>query len=160
MNEQLAHDISMNYPDDIWCLSMLERYMRTRNCTEFCTLDENRYFIRGVLSLPFIYTDGDFTWGVWCEVSKADHDAFFKAYANDTLDQLPDFSAKLANEIPGYENSKDCEITVEVLADERPLFVVKGHELLAQEQHDGLSYTRHQELNDILFGDDEDFDEE
>lgn len=160
LNEELAHDISMNLPDEVWCLNMLERYRRARYCSEFCTFDGDRYFIRGVLSVPFAYCEGDFTWGVWCEVSQADHDAFVTAYETDTLGQLTTLEGRLANEVPGYEASLGEPVEIQVLADARPTFVMKGEGDLAQEQRVGLTLERHEELHDILFGDDEEFDDE
>ena len=161
MNEELAHDISMSLPDEVWCLNMVERYRRARHCSEFCTFDGDRYFIRGVMSVPFAYRDGDFTWGVWCEVSQADHDVFITAYETDTLGELKTLEGRLANEVPGYEMSIGEAVEIEVLPDARPMFVMKGDGDLAQEQRSGITLERHEELHEILFGDDEeDFEDE
>ena len=51
---ELAKDISMSFPEDIWALNPIERYLRARTASEFCTLDESRYFIRSLL--PVSYT--------------------------------------------------------------------------------------------------------
>jgi hypothetical protein len=52
-------------------------------------------------------------------------------------------------------------VEIEVLPDARPMFVMKGDGDLAQEQRIGITLERHEELHEILFGDDEeDFEDE
>ena len=60
----------------VYALSYVEKYMRVRNNEDLCTLDEARYFLRGCLSLPFTDQKGDFSWGIWVEVSEDHHDVY------------------------------------------------------------------------------------
>lgn len=155
---ELARDIAMQYPDDIWRLDGVERYLRCRTFSEFCTLDESRYFLRAVLPVPI--EDGDaFCWGVWVEVSRFDHDRYLKAYSADELSELAPIEGVLANELPVYDDSFGSAVRLMPSADQRPAVVVQDG-LLATEQKTGISLQKLEEINEILFGDDPSEDED
>ncbi len=155
VNEELAKDISMSFPEDIWALNPIERYLRTRTATEFCTLDESRYFIRAVLPVPINYEKDEFLWGVWCEVSRHDHDRYVKAYAEGALGDLGVIKGWLANDLPVYEEAVGLEIELHCSQEERPRVAVLSDSVLKTEQDEGIDRTRHEEIDTILFGDDE-----
>ncbi len=155
INEELAKDISMSFPEDIWALNPIERYLRTRTATEFCTLDESRYFIRAVLPVPINYEKDEFLWGVWCEVSRHDHDRYVKAYAEGTLGDMGVIKGWLANDLPVYEEAVGLEVELHCSQQERPRVMVLSDSVLKTEQDDGIDRTRHEEIDTILFGDDD-----
>lgn len=155
VNEELAKDISMSFPEDIWALNPIERYLRTRTATEFCTLDESRYFIRAVLPVPINYEKDEFLWGVWCEVSRHDHDRYVKAYAEGVLGDLGVIKGWLANDLPVYEEAVGLEVELHCSQEERPRVTVLSDSVLKTEQDDGIDRTRHEEIDTILFGDDD-----
>lgn len=155
VNEELAKDISMSFPEDIWALNPIERYLRTRTATEFCTLDESRYFIRAVLPVPINYEKDEFLWGVWCEVSRHDHDRYVKAYAEGALGDLGVIKGWLANDLPVYEEAVGLEVELHCSQEERPRVMVLSDSVLKTEQDDGIDRTRHEEIDTILFGDDD-----
>lgn len=155
VNEELAKDISMSFPEDIWALNPIERYLRTRTATEFCTLDESRYFIRAVLPVPINYEKDEFLWGVWCEVSRHDHDRYVKAYAEGALGDLGVIKGWLANDLPVYEEAVGLEVELHCSQEERPRVTVLSDSVLKTEQDDGIDRTRHEEIDTILFGDDD-----
>lgn len=155
VNEELAKDISMSFPEDIWALNPIERYLRTRTATEFCTLDESRYFIRAVLPVPINYEKDEFLWGVWCEVSRHDHDRYVKAYAEGALGDLGVIKGWLANDLPVYEEAVGLEIELHCSQEERPRVLVLSDSVLKTEQDDGIDRARHEEIDTILFGDDD-----
>ena len=156
---ELARDIAMQFPDDIWRLDGVERYLRCRTFSEFCTLDESRYFLRAILPVPI--EDGDaFCWGVWVEVSRQDHDRYLKAYSADELSELEPIKGCLANELPVYEESLGAPVRLMPSADQRPDVVVLQEGLLATEQQVGITLRRLEEINEILFGAEPGEDEE
>ena len=42
--------------------------------SDFCTIDERDFFVRGVLAIPIIGTEESFMWGVWVTLSKPHFD--------------------------------------------------------------------------------------
>ena len=155
---ELYRDISMSYPEDIWSLDVISRYLRTHTFSEAAILDEKRYFLRAVLFVPI--EDGtDFAWGVWCEVGRKDHDRYLMAYAEEKTGELTPINAHLANELPCYEGSLNLQVKLIPNAGARPEVQVLADSLLRDEQLHRISMKRLEELNIVLFGDDEEEDE-
>ena len=48
-------------PDEVFALSYIAKYLRTRINADLCTLDDSRYFLRGLLGLPFTEASGELT---------------------------------------------------------------------------------------------------
>ncbi len=148
-HESLLTDKAFQQPDEIFELSYLDQYVRTRGNGDLCTLDESRYFLRGVIEVPFQYTDDYFAFGTWAEVSKSDHDLYVQHFEIDgsTLDRL---SGRLANDIPYYQEPT-LGLVVEIqlgLPNARPsihLPLASRHPL-ALEQQNGMSAARHHEI--------------
>ena len=82
---ELCRSITMKLPDPLWALSEHERYRAGCSTHDFArwTDDEGRehYYLFGALDSPLAHTEGDvFNWGLWVEVDKAFHDAYYDAY--------------------------------------------------------------------------------
>src|SRR4249919_2806196 len=97
-HEGLPTDWGFKLPDEVFDLSYLDRYRRTRSNADLCALDENRFFIRGLLMIPFTHQEGEFAWGVWVEVPKAVHDFYLDNYSNE-LAQGTKAEGALANTV-------------------------------------------------------------
>ena len=147
-HEGLPTDWGYKRPDAIYALSYMEEYLRARSNNDFCALDESRYFVRGVLYLPFQEQEDCFGWGIWAEVSREDHDIYVRHFHEDAS-ALPRFSGRIANSMPGYPETTGLAIDVQLgLPDKRPTFLVSGdtEHILLSEQKKGLSAARHHEL--------------
>jgi hypothetical protein len=144
----LPTDWGYKKPDVIHALKYIDEYLRVRSNKDFCTLDESRYFIRGVLQLPFLEQDGSFGWGIWVEVSRENHDLYIRNF-NEDASSLPRFSGSIANSMPGYPQTLAVGVQVQLgKPDKRPTLWLSGdskHQL-GSEQSDGLSSGRHHEL--------------
>ncbi|MEC4718001.1 DUF2199 domain-containing protein [Noviherbaspirillum sp. CPCC 100848] len=144
----LPTDYGFRLPDAIHELEYLSRYLRSRSNPDLCTLDESRYFIRGVLPLPFQEDEGNFNWGAWVEVSREDHDRYVAAFEVDGRG-IPRFAGRIANQLPGYETAIGLIVDVQ-LQDEgqRPTFHVTSgtSHPLKQEQDFGISRKRHHDI--------------
>jgi len=143
----LPTDYAFGLPDDVFALSYIERYLRSRSNPDLCTLDEARFFIRGVLPLPFSDSEGYFGLGMWVEVTKDEHDLYVEGFYEDLSDN-PRFSARLANHIPGYDTS-ETHVDVQFRAGgDRPTFHLSpgAPSPLASEQHIGITRDRHHKM--------------
>ena len=79
---ELCRSITMKLPDPLWALSEHERYRAGCSTHDFArwTDEEGRehYYLFGALDIPLAHTEGDvFNWGLWVEVEKAFHDAYY-----------------------------------------------------------------------------------
>ncbi len=155
----LCRDIQMKLPDDIWMHDELTRYtLGARYTQDFAALGDRR-FIFGVITVPLSYAEDEFTWGCWVEVSPEDHDRYLAAFRSDLANELR-FEGTLANEIPSYSESLGARVTVSCFEDRRPVFEVDPDTDLGTEQCEGLTAEAHRELDAILFGDDEEDEDE
>ena len=144
----LPFDYSFGLPDEVFELDFLSRYQRTRSNSDLCTLDGSRFFIRGLIPLPFLDSTDEFGWGIWVEVSRGDHDKYLGGYYED-LSGEPRFSGKLACSIPGYSETLGIDVEIAFGAKgQRPSFHVAASlpHALADDQHKGLTPARHHEL--------------
>lgn len=148
-HEELLSDFSLRLPDEVTRLSYLERYQRARFNADFCTLDDNRYFIHCMLKIPFNYTESDsfFGWGLWVEVNRDQHDLHMEHWSRGADDTEP-FRATIANNLEGYPDLVGEEVYVKLYDAHRPLlhFPAISHHPLAVEERNGLSFERHHEL--------------
>lgn len=148
----LPIDYGFRLPDEVHGLGYLERYARSRSNADLCTLDESRFFLRGILPLPLQERDDQFCWGVWLEVSKATHDRYVAGFDDDTLRGVT-ATGTLANAIPGYSETIGLEVQVEFQGGgTRPkfLFLATASHALADEQRSGISSRRHHDLLDAV----------
>jgi hypothetical protein len=150
-HQGLPTDWGFKLPDGIFELSYLEKYRRTRANSDLCALDENRFFIRGLVSLPFTYQEGAFSWGVWVEVDRTTHD-FYLDHFNDDFARGSRAQGRLANTIPGFPELVNEPLEIEFQdPDSRPAFSFlssAGHRL-AKDQRDGVDFARHHEFLEL-----------
>ena len=145
----LPADYGFRLPDEVHALEYLERYLRCRSNADLCTLDERRYFVRGVLPVPFAGSDTDeFRWGVWVELGKAGHDAYVAGFDED-LSGHPRLPGRIANEMPGYGATVGLDVEVQFQAEgTRPFLYFPSHasHALAHEQRGGITRKRHHDI--------------
>ena len=135
-------------PDEINALSYLEEYRRVRINADLATLNGRRFFIRCVLPLPLIGKRDFFAWGAWVEVSRKNHHLYVEHFDDDATG-LPGLTGHLANQIPGYRDTLDVEVEVELPpAGKRPSLWLPSSSThaLAQEQAKGIDMARHHEI--------------
>ncbi len=150
----LPTDWAFKRPDEVHRLSYLDEYIRCRLNADLCTLDEARYFLRGVVRVPFLGSSGHFGWGIWAEVSRKAHDTYLEGFNADLLGHAV-LHGTLANHIPGYSETLGLPVEIYLQdASSRPhfRFAVQVEHALAHEQRGGISINRHHDmLTDLGF---------
>ena len=144
----LPADYGFRLPDEVHALSYIEHYVRTRRNSDFCTLDESRFFIRGVLPLPISGSGEEFCWGIWVEVDRVSHDLCIARW-EESSEGLPRFAGKVANTLPPYEATIGLDVKVQMgPAGERPSFYFgsESQHALALEQRRGISRRRQHDI--------------
>jgi hypothetical protein len=144
----LPSDYAFRQPDEVHALAYLERYARSRSNADLCTLDESRYFIRGIIPVPFTEQDDDFCWGIWAEVDKATHDHYVAGFNEDSI-LGSTARGTLANTIPGYSETNGLEVQIEFQdGSSRPKYLLLSNaaHALAHEQRGGISNKRHHDI--------------
>ncbi len=141
----LPTDWGFKLPDVVFSLSYLDKYRRSRSNADLCTLDESRYFLRGLLPVPLSGQDDEFSWGIWVEIDKPIHDLYLSHYNDDLSGEHPALGF-IANAIPAFSGlgSEPVEIRFSD-AKSRPSFYLlpSSAHPLAAEQRSGISPHRH-----------------
>ena len=121
-----------------------------------CIIDNEDYFIRGVISIPIHDYNHDFGFGVWVSQKKEN----FYTYVNNSESyQIGPFFGWLSTDITYYEEST---LSLKTMAHfvgngKRPVIEVEPNEhLLAVNQHEGITLAEAWEIvHFYLDGDDE-----
>lgn len=114
-------DVAFALPDTIFAMPEDQRAARAKTHSDLCSLDDRRYFIRGVVYVPVPQLGTRFGWGVWAEVSKEVFLRYQEIYDEDASAEPP-AAGVLANTPPGYSS---VEQPLEILfgpPDQRPTF--------------------------------------
>ena len=114
-------DVAFALPDAIHALSEGQRAARARTHSDLCSLDDRRFFIRGVVYAPVQQLGTLFGWGVWAEVAREVFLRYQAIYAQDASDEPP-AAGLLANVPPGYERVEQPLAIVFGPPDQRPMF--------------------------------------
>jgi hypothetical protein len=144
----LPTDYGFRLPDQVHALDYLERYIRSRSNSDLCTLDESRFFMRGIIPVPFKESNDDFCWGIWVEVSKEIHDFYVGGFSAD-LSSSSIATGNLANAIPGYEETVGLVVMIHFQdAGSRPSFKFPNdaNHALSHEQRGGITAKRHHDI--------------
>ena len=93
-------DVGLQYPDHYFGVPENERESRIKCSTDLCVIDNEHYFIRGVILIPIHKSEDHFGIGVWVSLNKEN----FKKYEEnpDTSDIGPVFGW-LCNSILCYD---------------------------------------------------------
>ena len=158
----LCRDIQMKLPDALWALDEWSRYRSGKFCRDFATFEPEgearRTYLFAVLEVPLPEEADVFTWGIWAEVSPEDHNLYLDRIQTPDAEGLV-FEGRIANEIPGAEDALGSRVRVRCFADRRPAAeALEGSILEAQRK--GLTLAEHEALDRLLFGDDEEEDED
>ena len=143
----LPTDWAFKRPDEVHELSYLDEYTRCRLNADLCTLDDVRFFFRGLVTVPLLKT-GVFAWGIWVEVDREVHDLYLSGFYSDLSSHAP-LAGVLANHIPGYSETLGLPVQIH-LQDKtsRPQFrfAPSLEHALAHEQRRGMSDKRHHDV--------------
>lgn len=127
-HQGLPH-VAYQLPDLIAAMSGEERASRTKISEEYCIVDDEHYFVKGVLELPILDDAEPWTLAVWVSHKKEN---FLKAVAFEGGPPPGPFFGWLGNQIPAYDLSTLSLKTMAHYSDptQRPKIKVdEGHQL-------------------------------
>jgi hypothetical protein len=155
VHSELITDWGCRLPDDVYALSYLDRYKRSRYNDDFCTLASSgrfgvrkRYFLRGVLPVPFTEAEGYFGWGVWAEVGRRVHDLYVSNFHEDLVNDRV-YMGVLANNLSVFPPIIGLAVEIRFQGPrDRPFFHLDetNSHVLTLEQRRGIDGKRHHDL--------------
>ena len=143
-----TRDIRMGLPQPIFLLDEAERDGRTWLSDDAAVLDDERFFVRGLLELPIVGEEGYFGYGTWIEVAQADFTALLELWHDEDGWRSDPFAGTLANELSPYAFTEGLPLELK-LRDVRLLPLVEladGEHELVRAQRSGISPHRAHQL--------------
>lgn len=147
----LPTDYGWRLPDEVWALGEEARQAHLDWATDVCH-HEGRWFLRGVLYVPFTFGDGQWGWGCWAEVSESTARTLWELKDADGS-HLPPEPGTLACEIPCYPNAKGLPLRVQFGPGHlRPFFYcAENHNHpLATDQLHGIDEAKYHAIVDTV----------
>lgn len=134
----------------------LKKYDAVRNADTFLTQDycviENQYFfVRGLIEVPILGADESFRWGVWGSLSKGNFETLLKMDEDSSRGELQPMFSWLSTRISEYPDTLNLKMYAHIQKPNlRPRFEleVTDHPL-SQEYQNGVSPER---IKQIMMG--------
>jgi hypothetical protein len=139
-------DIRLGVPHVIHLLDSGARTRRAWLADDFAVLDDERFFVRGLLELPIPRLDDRFAYGSWVEVSMPDFQELLRRWHDDA--QFAAVACTVANELEPFRDTLGLRATLRATAPDRlPAIELAAapHELV-DAQRRGISVRRSDEL--------------
>jgi hypothetical protein len=137
-------------PDVIFSLPVAERDARAVVSSDLCILDDERYFIRCVMSVPVQGCDDTIEFGPWVEVESQDFGRYAVHFNGSGHPGWVAAEGYLANAFPANGHTTlglNCMIRVAVGKSQRPTVEVLDHtHALQAEQVNGVPLPRALEI--------------
>jgi hypothetical protein len=118
-----------------------------------CVIDQQTFYVRGLLEVPVLDTEQVFLWGLWCSVWEKDYDEISESWEEEGRENhRGPFKARLANKLSVYPDTLNLQVTIKVKpVGERPLFFIDEEDHpLAVAQKGGMSMEETQHLVSCL----------
>jgi hypothetical protein len=128
--------------------SWSESYAKTFLDNDYCAINNEDFFVRGLIELPIIGTAQTFRWGVWGSLSYENYETVLKNREEAKRSELPAMFSWLSTQIPEYPDTLNLKMQTHIQElGERPHFELElCDHLLSQEYHNGISPGRVKEI--------------
>jgi hypothetical protein len=143
-------DIRLGLPHVIHALGPDERARRAWLADDFAVLDDERFFVRGLLELPIPGLHDRFAYGTWVEVSMRDFQELLQHWHDE--EQFETVECTVANELEPYRDTLGLRASLRATAADRLPAVdlaTAPHELVTA-QRGGISVDRCDELAAVV----------
>nr|WP_255263750.1 DUF2199 domain-containing protein [Pseudomonas aegrilactucae] len=143
-----ALELAYRRPDAAAQLTPAEREHSVQGSNDWCVIDGQRFFLRGVLPLALLEANDEYCIGAWVEVDPEAFERVCELWDEDGRDQAP-FAARLANRIHGQADTLGLEARLQLSAPgQRPrIYLPADSHPLAVEQRDGITLHRAHEYS-------------
>jgi len=135
-------------PESWLRLSPKDRKTRGELSSDQCVIDNEHFFVRGLVEIPVVDSAEPFAWGVWVSLSKQNFDRARELWNNQDRVNEPACFGWFCNSIPGYPETLHLKTAVHSRdVGVRPYIELEatGHSL-AQEQRNGITMERVRQL--------------
>jgi hypothetical protein len=144
-------ELVFGLPDEIFALSKEDRSARCHISDDICALDQQRFFVRGLLPLPVHGRAQVYRVGLWAEISAEVFRRILALWSDPAQSDEPRLPGILANQLPLIEEaSAGLPVLIQLTGPKmRPEFYVQSVDHpLHTEQTNGIDEHRALEYSD------------
>ncbi|MDE3202088.1 MAG: DUF2199 domain-containing protein, partial [Acidobacteriota bacterium] len=118
--------------------------------SDYCAINDEDFFVRGLLHLPIIGAGEAFCFGVWGSLSRKNLEALIQADATGEQPEFDPMFSWLSTWPKGYPDTHGVKMYAHIQdKDTRPYFRLEPSDHpLAREYHEGITVER---LREIMF---------
>ncbi|MGO9229254.1 MAG: DUF2199 domain-containing protein [Bryobacteraceae bacterium] len=133
-----------NAPDAWWSIPPGDQERRGELFSDQCVIDDEHFFIRGLVEIPIIGSDELFAWGIWVSLSRANFERSCELWQDPRRVDEPDHFGWFCNSVPGYPETLHLKTAVHSRAvGLRPYIELEATDHpLAVEQRNGITTAR------------------
>lgn len=126
----------------------LLRHIRTFLNSEYCAIDGENFFVRGVIPLPIVGTEEFFRWGVWGALSRENFRTLLELDEDPRRAELKPMASWLGSRIADYPDTLNLKMYAQIRKPgKRPLFrLERCDHPLVKEFYEGITPERVKEI--------------
>lgn len=115
---------------------------------DYCVIEDENFFIRGLINLPIIGTAETLRWGVWGSLSRDNFDKLWLMNEDSQRVEFPPMFSWLSTRIPEYPDTLSLKMYAHIQRPGwRPVFELEASDHpLSQEYHSGITPLRVKEI--------------
>jgi hypothetical protein len=115
---------------------------------DYCSINNESFFIRGLIHLPIIGTSETFRWGVWGSLSRQNFETLLRTDDDPNRADLPPMFSWLSSQIPEYPDTLNLKMHAHIQGLKlRPHFELEATDHpLSEEYHHGITPERAKEI--------------
>lgn len=115
---------------------------------DYCAINDDDFFVRGIIHLPIIGAAETFRWGVWGSLSREHFETLLKKHEDPNRGELPPMFSWLSTQISEYPETLNLKMYAHIQElGLRPHFrLEKTDHPLSREYHEGISAERVKEI--------------
>jgi hypothetical protein len=126
----------------------IKRPSKTFLDQDYCAINDESFFVRGLIHLPIIGTNETFRWGVWGSLSRQNFETLLHADDAPKRVDIPPMFSWLSSQLTEYPDTLNLKMHAHIQAPNlRPHFELEPSDHpLAQEFHHGITPERVKEI--------------
>jgi hypothetical protein len=115
---------------------------------DYCAVNDEDFFVRGIIHLPIIGTAETFRWGVWGSLSRENFEKLLRMDGKPECVSLPPMFSWLSSKIAEYPSTLNLKMYVHIIEPRlRPHFrLERCDHPLSKEYHQGITPARVKEI--------------
>jgi hypothetical protein len=137
-------ELTFRLPDAIHSLAVADREARCHISSDICALDEERFFVRGLVPIPVSGRDRPYCIGAWAEIPECSFNTIYELWDDPDQAAAGPFAGVLANAVSEIGSPAGLPVEVRLTGPTtRPEFrVLDQASVLGSEQARGIDSHR------------------